>query len=61
MTPQKFFTCVMLLVLFASGCSTMSNTEAGAAGGGLVGAGAGALIGQATGHTGAGALSPLSS
>jgi len=43
-------------MLFASGCSSMSNTEAGAAGGGLVGAGAGALIGHATGHTGAGAL-----
>jgi hypothetical protein len=34
----------------------MSNTEAGAGAGGLVGAGTGALIGNAVGHTGAGAL-----
>ena len=42
-------------VLFTVGCSSMSQTEAGAVGGGLLGAGAGALIGSATGHTGAGA------
>jgi len=42
-------------VLFTTGCSSMSQTEAGAVGGGLLGAGAGALIGSATGHTGAGA------
>jgi hypothetical protein len=41
---------------FTSGCSTMSNTEAGAGAGGLIGAGAGAIIGHAAGHTGAGAL-----
>jgi hypothetical protein len=34
----------------------MSNTEKGAGIGGLFGAGMGALIGHATGHTGAGAL-----
>jgi hypothetical protein len=34
----------------------MSNTEAGAGAGGLIGAGTGAVIGNATGHTGAGAL-----
>lgn len=42
-------------VVFATGCSSLSQTEAGAVGGGLLGAGAGALIGSATGHTGAGA------
>src|SRR5438067_2506325 len=39
-----------------SGCSSMSNTEAGASVGGLLGAGTGAAIGSVTGHTGAGAL-----
>lgn len=43
-------------VLFTCGCSSMSNTEKGVGAGGLIGAGAGALIGNATGHTGAGAL-----
>ena len=42
-------------VLLSTGCSSMSQTEAGAVGGGLLGAGAGALVGSATGHTGAGA------
>src|SRR5436305_10979657 len=42
-------------MLLATGCSSLSQTEAGAVGGGLLGAGAGALIGSATGHTGAGA------
>ncbi len=38
------------------GCSSMSNTDQGILGGGAIGAGTGALIGNATGHTGAGAL-----
>ncbi|HEV3119188.1 MAG TPA: glycine zipper domain-containing protein, partial [Gemmataceae bacterium] len=42
--------------ILACGCSHMSNTEAGAGAGGLIGAGTGAAIGSATGHTGAGAL-----
>lgn len=44
------------LVLLACGCASMSNTERGIGAGGLIGAGTGALIGNATGHTGAGAL-----
>src|SRR5438270_471480 len=44
-----------LLVLGACGCNSMNNTEAGALGGGAIGAGAGALLGAATGHAGAGA------
>src|SRR5437899_2130105 len=44
-----------LLILGASGCSSMNNTEAGALGGGAIGAGVGALVGAATGHAGAGA------
>ena len=47
---------LVLPILFTCGCSTMSNTEKGAAAGGVIGAGTGALIGSATGHTGAGAL-----
>jgi uncharacterized membrane protein len=46
----------VLPALCLCGCSTMNNTEGGAAAGGLLGAGTGALIGHATGHTGAGAL-----
>jgi hypothetical protein len=45
-----------LPALLVCGCSSMNNTEGGAAAGGLLGAGTGALIGHATGHTGAGAL-----
>jgi surface antigen len=47
---------IALPALLFCGCSSMNNTEGGAAAGGLLGAGTGALIGQATGHTGAGAL-----
>src|SRR5438067_9082854 len=47
---------VLLTALLACGCSSMSNTEKGVGVGGLLGAGTGALIGHATGHTGAGAL-----
>ncbi len=45
-----------LVLLGLSGCSSMNNTEAGAVGGGALGAGVGALAGAATGHAGAGAL-----
>ena len=38
-----------------TGCDSMSHTDKGVLGGGAIGAGAGALIGSATGHTGAGA------
>src|SRR5215472_105839 len=47
---------LFLPVVLACGCSSMSNTEAGAGAGGLIGAGTGALLGGATGHAGAGAL-----
>jgi outer membrane lipoprotein SlyB len=52
----RVLSSVLVPVLLACGCSSMSNTEAGAGTGGLIGAGTGALIGSATGHTGAGAL-----
>jgi uncharacterized protein YcfJ len=44
-----------LVVLGLAGCSGMNNTEAGALGGGAIGAGTGALLGSLTGHAGAGA------
>src|SRR6266852_3367638 len=54
---QKLVVSALLVpVLFTCGCSSMSNTEKGVGAGGLIGAGTGALIGNATGHTGAGAL-----
>lgn len=44
-------------LLFVAGCSgqPMSTREKGTLGGGVLGAGAGALIGSAVGHPGAGA------
>lgn len=45
-----------LILTTLSGCAGMNHTESGALGGGLLGAGAGAIIGGATGHAGAGAL-----
>jgi len=50
------FSSALVPLVLVCGCSSMSNTEAGAGTGGLIGAGTGALIGSATGHTGAGAL-----
>jgi Glycine zipper len=47
---------IILPIFLACGCSSMSNTEAGAGAGGLIGAATGALVGGATGHAGAGAL-----
>jgi hypothetical protein len=43
-------------MLALSGCSSMSNTDKGVLGGGAIGAGTGAIIGNATGHAGTGAL-----
>jgi surface antigen len=44
-----------LSVLLAGGCENLNNTEKGILTGGALGTGAGALIGAATHHTGAGA------
>lgn len=46
----------MLPAVLACGCASMNNTEKGVATGGVIGAGTGALIGNAVGKTGAGAL-----
>jgi outer membrane lipoprotein SlyB len=47
---------IFVPVFLSCGCSTMSNTDNGILGGGALGAATGAVIGHATGHTGAGAL-----
>jgi hypothetical protein len=46
----------ILPLLSLCGCSSMSNTDQGVLGGGAIGAGTGALIGNASGHAGTGAL-----
>jgi surface antigen len=56
MRPIPMLGVVVVPVCLACGCSTMNNTERGAATGGILGAGAGALVGGASGHPGAGAL-----
>jgi hypothetical protein len=56
MKMTRLIGAVLLPALLACGCSSMSNTEKGVGVGGVLGAGTGALIGNATGHTGAGAL-----
>ena len=45
-----------LVLLLGCGCSSMNNTEAGALGGGAIGAGLGTLFGAAFHHPLAGAL-----
>jgi uncharacterized protein YcfJ len=61
MTSRKTFggfLLVLAAMLFIAGCSgqPLSTREKGTLGGGVLGAGAGALIGSAVGHPGAGAL-----
>src|SRR5262245_55306069 len=47
---------LMLGLLLGCGCSSMNNTDKGVLGGGAIGAGTGAIVGNAVGNTGAGAL-----
>jgi hypothetical protein len=56
MNLNRFLGSAGLLALLTCGCESMTNTEKGVGAGGVIGAGTGALIGNATGHTGAGAL-----
>jgi hypothetical protein len=56
MNASKLGLLVILPGFMLTGCSSMSNTDAGVLGGGAIGAGTGALVGNALGHTGAGAL-----
>ncbi len=54
---RRYWCAALASALAICGCDSLSHTENGALAGGAIGAGAGALIGNATGHTGAGALS----
>jgi hypothetical protein len=56
MTTKKCSLFLLLPGFLLTGCSSMSNTDAGVLGGGAIGAGTGAIVGNALGHTGAGAL-----
>ncbi|HLJ95588.1 MAG TPA: glycine zipper domain-containing protein [Gemmataceae bacterium] len=56
MNRKTLGSALLVPSLIVCGCSSMSNTEKGVGVGGAIGAGTGALIGSATGHTGAGAL-----
>lgn len=47
---------LLLPATLACGCETLSTTDRGVIGGGLLGAGTGAMVGHATGDTAAGAL-----
>ncbi len=59
--PRKSLSGIALVLgalMFVAGCEAqpLSEREKGTIGGGVLGAGAGALIGNAVGHPGAGAL-----
>jgi hypothetical protein len=56
MKNTHLFAAALMPAVLSCGCAGMSNTDRGVLGGGAIGAGTGALIGSATGHTGAGAL-----
>src|SRR6266404_2356099 len=56
MNATKLSLVMILPGLMLTGCSSMSNTDAGVLGGGAIGAGTGAIVGKALGNTGAGAL-----
>jgi hypothetical protein len=56
MNKKRVISAALLPALLACGCSSLSHTENGALAGGAIGAGTGALIGNATGHTAGGAL-----
>src|SRR4051794_39751629 len=45
----------VLPLFYLSGCESMTQTDKGVLGGGAIGAGTGAIVGNALGHTGSGA------
>ncbi len=56
MRAKLLGSCLLLTISWTTGCAHMTPTERGAGVGGLIGAGTGALVGNAVGKTGAGAL-----
>ena len=55
MQTRKLVVCSALAVTLFGGCAQLNTTQKGALGGGMLGAGAGALIGRQSGHTAGGA------
>ena len=53
MNKIRLVSAAVLPAVLACGCSSLSHTENGALAGGAIGAGTGALISRATGHSGA--------
>ena|SRR5581483_8532516 len=53
---KRVYAAALLPALLACGCASMNNTEKGAAAGGVIGAGTGALVGSAVHRPGIGAL-----
>lgn len=53
---SRRFGFLLVPMVLMCGCATLSPTDRGVLGGGAIGAGTGAVIGNATGHTGAGAV-----
>lgn len=56
MRTKLLGSCLLLTISWTTGCAHMTPTERGAGVGGLIGAGTGALVGNAVGKGGAGAL-----
>ena len=55
MQTRKLVVCLALSGSLLGGCAQLNTTQKGALGGGMLGAGAGALIGRQSGHTAGGA------
>jgi uncharacterized protein YcfJ len=55
MQTRKLVVCSALVVTLLDGCAQLNTTQKNALGGGILGAGAGALIGHQTHHTAGGA------
>jgi uncharacterized protein YcfJ len=55
MQTRTLVVCTALVGLLAGGCGQLNTTQKNALGGGVLGAGAGALIGHQTHHTAGGA------
>ena len=55
MQTRQLVLCCALSASLLGGCAQLNTTQKGALGGGMLGAGTGALIGRQTGHTAGGA------
>ena len=55
MQTRSIVLCCALSASLLGGCAQLNTTQKGALGGGILGAGTGALIGRQTGHTAGGA------